>query len=92
MGVCEDSDAAASKKTAEEHGMTWPSWFDGKPGAITADYNVTHWPTFYLLDAEGRIVAKDVSPGELASAVEAVLHPRDIPAERSSESSSQVSQ
>jgi peroxiredoxin len=73
IGVCQDSDVAVAKKTAEEHGMTWPCWFDGKPGEITGDFNVTKWPTFYLLDAQGNIVSKDVPVGKLAQAVEAAL-------------------
>ena len=76
LGVCRDRDVAKSKQTAEEHGITWPCWFDGNPGAITDAYNVTGFPTFYLLDAEGRIVSKHVPQGQLAEAVEAVIHPR----------------
>jgi peroxiredoxin len=74
LGVCRDGDAAAGQKTAAEHGMTWPSWFDGNR-SITDDYNVTRWPTFVLIDAEGRIASKNVV-GKLAIAVEKLLHLR----------------
>jgi peroxiredoxin len=77
IGVCRERDQAVAKQAATEHGMTWPSWFDGNPGAITDNYNIQGWPRFYLLDAEGRIVSKDVrwGDGRLAKAVEAVLRP-----------------
>jgi peroxiredoxin len=61
IGVCRDSDAAISKKTAGEHGMNWPSIHDGSPGRVTDDYNVLSWPSFYVIDADGKIAAKDAS-------------------------------
>jgi len=75
LGVCRESDADAAQESAADHGMTWPSWLDGTSGAICEAYSVEGFPRFYLLDAEGRIVSKDVPVGRLAEAVEAVLHP-----------------
>jgi peroxiredoxin len=61
IGVCQDKDAAMGKKTAAEHGMTWPSIHDGQPGWVTGTYNVLAWPSFYLIDADGKIVDKHSS-------------------------------
>jgi peroxiredoxin len=61
IGVCRDANVADSKKTASEHGMTWPSAHDGRPGKVTGDYNILAWPSFYLIDADGRIALKDGS-------------------------------
>jgi peroxiredoxin len=58
IGVCQDEDAATAKKTAAEHGMNWPSIHDGRPGWVTNTYNVLAWPSFYLIDADGKIVDK----------------------------------
>lgn len=61
IGVCRDDDVAISKKTAGEHGMNWPSIHDGSPGQVTDDYNVLSWPSFYVIDADGKIAAKNAS-------------------------------
>lgn len=76
LGVCRDSDIAKSQQTAKEHDITWPCWCDGNPGAITDAFNVQSFPTFYLLDAQGRIVAKDLLQGQLAETVSELLEQR----------------
>jgi peroxiredoxin len=58
LAVCADGDPEQGHKTAEEHGMNWPCWFDGENGPIARDYNVLGWPTFYLIDKQGRIASK----------------------------------
>jgi peroxiredoxin len=58
LAVCADGNSEQGRKTAEEHGMNWPCWFDGEHGPIARDYNVLGWPTFYLIDKEGRIASK----------------------------------
>ena len=45
--------------------MDWPCWFDGKNGPIIRDWNVLGFPTVYLLDKGGRIVAKNPGDKEL---------------------------
>jgi peroxiredoxin len=81
LGVCGTTDVAASKQVAAEHGMTWPSWLDESPGTIDKKYNVDGIPRFYLLDADGRIVSKDVPRGKLAAAVEAALRQQSVDAQ-----------
>jgi peroxiredoxin len=61
IGVCRDKDAATGKKTAAEHGMTWPSVHDGPSNKIIDAYNVLGFPRFYLIDAEGKIASKNPS-------------------------------
>jgi hypothetical protein len=38
--------------------MDWPCWFDGGNGPIARDWNVLSWPSIYILDEKGVIVAK----------------------------------
>jgi peroxiredoxin len=73
IGVCRDSDAAMGQKTVAEHGMTWPSIHDGQPGWVTNTYNVLGWPSFYLIDADGKIAAKNASWDELEKEIDELV-------------------
>jgi thiol-disulfide isomerase/thioredoxin len=59
LGVAADESLATAQKTAAEHKMDWPCWFDGENGPIARDWNVLSWPMVYVLDKQGRIVAKN---------------------------------
>jgi hypothetical protein len=44
----------------KEHGVTWLSAYQRQPMAPISDlYKVTGYPTYILIDGEGKIVAKD---------------------------------
>jgi len=57
VGITSDRDRAAAKKIGIEKRMTWQSWWDGgsNHGPIATKWNVSGWPTNYLLDATGTI-------------------------------------
>ena len=60
----------------EQHGLTWPSWWDGPRGAISKAWGVEGFPTFVLIDGEGVIRWRHsgVPPeGELERQIEAAL-------------------
>src|SRR5262249_2492679 len=40
LGVCADESLDQGRKTATEHGIDWPCWFDGQNGPIARDWNV----------------------------------------------------
>ena len=65
LSVCNDAELASAQKTAAEHEMDWPCWFDGENGPIARDWNVLGWPGVYVLDKQGRIVAKHLRGDEL---------------------------
>jgi thiol-disulfide isomerase/thioredoxin len=65
LGICTDKEIDQARKTAEEHKMSWPCWFDGESGPIARDYNILTWPTIYVLDRKGVIVSKDIGDEEL---------------------------
>lgn len=73
LGVSRDNDIELSRKTAAEHDITWSCWFDGVNGPIHHDYDIRGWPTFYLLDQNGRIVQKDMNSKYLKEAVSELL-------------------
>lgn len=75
LGVNSDRDREALKKTLVEERITWRSWFDGgsASGPIATAWNVTGWPTVYIIDAKGMIRFKDPRGAGLDEAVEELL-------------------
>jgi thiol-disulfide isomerase/thioredoxin len=60
LSICGDESLEQARKTAAEHKMDWPCWFDGGNGPIARDWNVLGWPSIYILDEKGVIVAKQL--------------------------------
>ena len=48
--------------------VTWRSWADGPQGPIAQQWNVTGYPTLYLIDSRGRIRSKGYLRGEVLDA------------------------
>jgi thiol-disulfide isomerase/thioredoxin len=62
VGISLDRSEDALKKFIAERKMTWPQYFDGKAwdSKLGRQYGITSIPATYLLDREGRIVARDL--------------------------------
>jgi thiol-disulfide isomerase/thioredoxin len=76
LGVNSDDakDREKARKVTREKQMTWPSWWDGgHRGTIQTAYDVNHYPTVYVLDAEGVIRYFGVRGKDLDGAVDALL-------------------
>jgi peroxiredoxin len=75
LGINSDEDRDQVKKTIEKEQMTWRSWWDGgsTDGPIQTSYNVSHWPTIYVLDHKGVIRYIDVRNKQLEDAVDKLL-------------------
>jgi hypothetical protein len=75
LGINSDTDREALKKTMEAEKITWRSWWDGGStnGPIATKWNVSGWPTIYVLDAKGVIRAKNVRDKAMDKAVDALL-------------------
>jgi hypothetical protein len=66
IGVNSDRDREALKKVMEEKEITWRSFWNGggTGGPISTEWNVSGWPTLYVIDHKGVIRHKSVgSPG-----------------------------
>jgi peroxiredoxin len=74
LGVSTDESLDEARKTAAEHGVTWPCWFDGDDGPIARDYNLLHWPTICLLNRDGRMVCKDLDGEELDTEIARLIN------------------
>jgi hypothetical protein len=75
LGVNSDEHREAVKKVVRQEGLGWRSWWDGggTDGPIQTAYNVSHWPTLYVLDGGGMIRYFDVRGPKLDEAVDALL-------------------
>ena len=76
IGVNGDEDRAKGKEVAAKNGMVWRSFWNGSKTAtstLAQDWNVTGWPTVYVLDDSGVIRFKDVHREELDKAVEELV-------------------
>lgn len=77
IGVSLDKEGTAEKLAAftQEHGMSWPQFFDGKFWAnkLAVQYGVNSIPMTYLLDREGKIIGKNLRGAELDAAVAKAL-------------------
>jgi hypothetical protein len=55
-------------------GNTWPCLFDGSwEGPIQKAWNVTFFPTIYVLDAEGKIRLKNPGSDNLGTEIERLV-------------------
>jgi hypothetical protein len=67
LGVNSDGDVPHLKERMKEEEMTWRSWWDGGDtnGPIANQFNVSGWPTLYIVDHKGVIRHKYLGfPGE----------------------------
>jgi hypothetical protein len=60
LGVNSDADRETVKKVVAKEGLTWRSFWDGgsTDGPIARQWNVSGWPTLYLIDHRGVIVGR----------------------------------
>ena len=76
IGVNSDKDLGALKKRLVEEQITWRSFWNGPEGTrgpLAARWNVSGWPTIYVLDHKGVIRFKNVRGKKMDEAVEALL-------------------
>jgi thiol-disulfide isomerase/thioredoxin len=77
VGVNSDDELSSAQQAATTEAMSWRSWFDGNrvTGKIAGEWNITQWPTIYVLDQEGviRFKSRGVPAGGLAQAVAPVI-------------------
>lgn len=75
IGVNSDGSAEELRKIKKEQNITWRSFFDGPGtnGPIATRWNVTGWPTIYVLDHKGVIRYKGVRGKAMDKAVQTLL-------------------
>lgn len=75
LGVNSDSSVDELKEVVAKENITWRHWFDGPGtnGPIATMFNVSGWPTIYVVDAEGKIRFKNLRGEALEHAIETLL-------------------
>ncbi len=75
LGINSDEQREQVKKVIEKEQMTWRSWWDGggTDGPIQTAYNISGWPTIFVLDHKGTIRYIDVRDKELEEAIDKLL-------------------
>lgn len=62
------------KKGVRKHGLTWISAYQGEEDAPIAKlYQVEGFPTYYLIDSEGRVAGTGHSSSELEPRIERLI-------------------
>lgn len=79
LGINSDADREKLKEVLKKESITWRSWWDGgsTDGPIASKWNVTGWPTIYVLDAKGVIRYRGVRGKQMDEAVDKLLQEMD---------------
>jgi hypothetical protein len=68
LGINSDAEKDGLKKVLTDENITWRSWWNGPEGTsgpISTKWNISGWPTLYIVDHKGVIRHKYVgSPGD----------------------------
>lgn len=75
IGISLDQDEQKLKDFIKDKNMTWPQYFDGKgwENKLASKYGIQSIPATFLLDGEGKIIAKDLRGEALEQAVAKAL-------------------
>jgi len=81
LGVDSDADRDSTRKAMADRGLAYRTWWDGylpdsTAGPIVTGWDVTGWPTVYILDAKGVIRFVDLRQEDLLKGVRQLLTPR----------------
>jgi peroxiredoxin len=75
IGISLDQDQQRLERFTNENNMTWPQFFDGQgfENKLAVKYGIMGIPATFLLDGNGKIIAKDLSGEELEQAIAKAL-------------------
>lgn len=74
IGINSDGNAEKVRKILEKNELTWRQAVDGSTdGPWARRWNVSGWPTIYVLDAKGVIRFRDVREDAMDRAVDTLL-------------------
>ncbi|RZK78703.1 MAG: TlpA family protein disulfide reductase [Pedobacter sp.] len=74
IGVVDERSAGSAQNLVAKHQLKWPNLKINTEGTITKGYNVVSYPTTYLLDKEGKIIAQDLRGKELLEKLKSLIN------------------
>jgi peroxiredoxin len=72
IGISLDEELKPVQEMVAAKGMSWPQIHDADDSLVKL-FNVKGTPTYYLLDREGKIAAKDIPMKKLGGALDELL-------------------
>jgi len=72
VGISLDDELKPVQEMVKSLGMSWPQIHDADESLVKL-FNVKGTPTYYLIDREGKIVAKDIPMKKLGGAIDDLL-------------------
>jgi peroxiredoxin len=72
VAISLDEELKPVREMVTAKGMSWPQIHDGDKSLVKL-FNVKGTPTYYLLDREGKIAAKDIPMERLRGAIDNLL-------------------
>lgn len=72
IGISLDDELKPIQDMVTSKGMSWPQIHDADKSLVKL-FNVKGTPTYYLLDREGKIAAKDIPFKKLSGAIDDLL-------------------
>ena len=72
VGISLDEDIKPVQEMVTSKGLSWPQVLDADK-KIRKSFNVKGTPTYYLLDRDGKIAAKDIPFKKLSDAIKLLL-------------------
>ena len=72
VGISLDDELKPLEEMVTSKGMSWPQIHDADKSLMKL-FNVKGTPTYFLIDREGKIVAKDIPMKRLGSAIDDLL-------------------
>jgi len=92
VGINSEESIEAAREAVKKNKLTWKSFFDGggTDGPIATRWNVSGWPTIYLLDENGVIRFKDVRGDTLDAALETLIEQRKAAREATRDAKSKL--
>jgi len=74
VGIVGDSPSDALEKMIDEHSITWPQILSDDTNKIKEKYGIHGYPTTFLINQEGIIVAKDLRGKELEDKIISLIN------------------
>tara|TARA_R110002049_G_scaffold128104_1_gene285419 strand:- start:2572 stop:3882 length:1311 start_codon:yes stop_codon:yes gene_type:complete len=74
IGIVVDSPMKALEQLTSKHGITWPQIVSDDSNKIKEKYGVRRYPTTFLLNPEGIIIAKDLRGKELGAKIDSLIN------------------